>query len=132
MKIVLKEDHHLKNTPIGDLLEEGYTPEQLSGIVQVEVNTVNRWIGTLTPGNGRQFTAQAWANSQTREIPPPVFKKPKGKKPIPAALEAHAAAATSKDDPSENSLFLVDVPVEKRQKFIALVGMLGLKTLDMD
>lgn len=111
-------EEEFKESPIGKLIERGFSNQKISSITGISSSGVSKW---------RNGTNRATAYAQNRaQAYLDVWEQ---------AEENHSAAASvvvAETKAEEDHLFVVSVPVDKMEKFQKLMTMIGLTAVDMD
>ena len=110
-------EEEFKDSPIGKLIEKGFSNQKISSITGISSSGVSKW---------RNGTNKATAYAQNRA---------QAYLDVWEQVEAnHSAISVAVDETKaeEDHLFVVSVPVDKMEKFQKLMTMIGLTAVDMD
>jgi len=111
----LKEE--FKESPIGKLIEKGFSNQKISSITGIGSSGVSKWrSGSNKATAYAQNRAQAYLD---------VWEQVE-------ANHSVISVVVDKTKAEEDHLFVVSVPVDKMEKFQKLMTMIGLNAVDMD
>lgn len=106
-----KWEPFFKDTPIGELLEKGYSDASISKITGMTASAVNKWRQGVNKANQvNQAKAQGYLK----------------------ALDEITKVPEKMENVLAEHLFMVSVPVSGLERFNKVVTMLGLTAVDMD
>ena len=118
---------HLVGTPIGRMLDDGLTDIQIANILNVTFGAVNKWRN----GNNRASTtcqsraAGYYAGMDIRQSLATIQPSAQSSAPVISA----PAPAT---EPAKEHVFIVSVPSEAKGRFLKMMALLALNTVDLD
>lgn len=110
-------EEEFKDSPIGKLIEKGFSNQKISSITGISSSGVSKW---------RNGTNRATAYAQNRaQAYLDVWEQAEANQSATSVVVAETKA-------EEDHLFVVSVPVDKMEKFQKLMTMIGLTAVDMD